>query len=487
MVYDSHMMWQLDPNGGEPAYQQIRRHFERLIVDGGLLPGQPLPTERQLAAQLGVNRSTITAAYNELRASGWIRSTPGSGTKVSDDVWGLKPGMPDWGAYASQGLFRPTLPLLRLLWDANRHPANINLARGEISPDLWPGDAIRTVIGESHSPLPLGYGDSRGEAGLRKVLAQHMAEEHGVGVSEDEILVTAGAQEGLSLIAHGLLKPGDAVAIEKPSYAYSLTVFASAGLRLFPLATDSGGLIPDEVTTLHRQHNIRMVFASPTYQNPTGTTVSAARRRRLIDVCARHRIPIVEDDAYGKLTLEGSPPPPSPLAALSSAPHQVIYVGTLSKTFAPGLRIGWITAPPAIISRLAGVKEQMNLGVSALNQVVAERILASGLWHQQRQKLQIALGRRQNAMVEAARRYLGNSVAFAPPPGGYHLWVKLNAPVADRALVETTLQHGVIVVPGSIYGAQPGFIRLTYACASEAQIADGIQRLAAALSKLQQN
>ena len=117
-------------------YRQIRRHFERLILSGRLIPGQKLPTERELARKLGVNRSTITAAYDGLRTVGLIRSTQGYGTHVSEDAWGLNPGLPDWNKYNSQGLFRPTLPILRLIWEANSNPDIINLARGEISPDL---------------------------------------------------------------------------------------------------------------------------------------------------------------------------------------------------------------------------------------------------------------------------------------------------------------------------------------------------------------
>lgn len=194
---------------------------------------------RQLAAQLGINRSTVTAAYNELRALGLIRSTPGQGTRVSEDAWELKPAGPDWKTYMSRGLFRPTLPLLRLIWEANRDSNNINLARGEISPDLWPGEAVRSVLTNRDVALPLGYSDPRGIRGLRTALAAHLALQYGFAVTADEILITAGAQEGLLLISQFLLKPGDAVAVEKPSYAYSLSLFATAGLRLFPVTVDS--------------------------------------------------------------------------------------------------------------------------------------------------------------------------------------------------------------------------------------------------------
>ena len=465
-------------------YRQIRRHFERLILSGHLIPGQKLPTERELARKLGVNRSTITAAYDGLRAVGLIRSTQGYGTHVSEDAWGLNPGLPDWNKYNSQGLFQPTLPILRLIWDANSNPDIINLARGEISPDLWPHETIRDLLASTDVPIPMGYSDPRGLTTLRSTLERHLVHRLGLHVSADEILITAGAQEGLLLISQFLLKPGDAVAIEKPSYAYSLSLFASAGLRLFPIPVDKAGLQPEAVKSLHRHHKIQMIFVGPTFQNPTGTTLTKSRRQRLLASCTDSRIPIVEDYAYGGLELEGAPATPPPLATLPEAKGQVIHVGTLSKTFAPGLRIGWIAGPHNVIERLAGAKEQMDLGVSSLGQVIAERLIATGRWEEQRQHLQHVLTRRRNTMANEITRIMGPDVEFRLPDGGYHLWLKLRTPLGERELVEASLQDGVVVVPGSVYGADAGYVRLTYACASENQIIEGIARLQKALRKL---
>ncbi|GMA49953.1 hypothetical protein GCM10025857_13100 [Alicyclobacillus contaminans] len=291
------------------------------------------------------------------------------------------------------------------------------------------------------------------------------------------ILITAGSQQGLHLVTQSLLRPGDAVALEKPSYAYSLPLFASAGVRMFPLPVDEDGLVPDEVMALHRRHRIRMVFVTPTHQNPTGTLLTPERRRRLIDICADLRIPIVEDDAHGALTLDGNPPPPPPLAAMAGADQQVIYLGTLSKTFAPGLRVGWMTGPTTVIDRIAGVREQMDFGISGITQAIAEQVLATGIWAENVRRLRSELTKRRNIMVDCLHRYFGDDLTFTIPQGSYHIWGKMKHPVRDRDLAERAIRSGVVIAPGSVYGAGPGYVRLTYASSPEADIEEGIRRL----------
>ncbi len=468
--------------GSEPAYRQIVRHIETGVRSGELLPGTRLPAERELSKQLNINRSTVSVAYDELRAKGLIRSVRGSGTRVSEDAWGLDFRIPDWAGYMAQGVFQPTLPMVRRIWEENRKFGNINLARGEMSAELWPAKQLQALISRltSHH-MALGYGDPRGEESLRAAIAVHLRSQYGLHVPADQILVTAGSQQGLLLVTQSLLRPGDAVALEKPSYAYSLALFASAGIRMFPLSVDEGGLAPDELIAMHRRHKIRMVFITPTYQNPTGTTLSSDRRKNLIDICAQLRIPIVEDDAYGTLTLQGGPRPPQPLAAMSGAGQQVVYLGTLSKTFVPGLRVGWMTGPKSVIERIAGIREQMDFGISGITQAIAQRVLTTGMWEQNVERLGAALSKRRDIMVDAAQKYFGEELAFAVPQGGYHIWGKFRRPLPDKVLLETALRYGVVVVPGSVYGEEPGYVRLTYASSSESEIEEGVRRLHAAL------
>ena len=477
------MDWHLDLTGSEAVYRIIVRHIEERVLSGEFPPGTQLPTERKLAELLKVNRSTVSIAYDELRSKGLIRSRQGSGTRVSEDAWGLDFRAPDWAGYLSQGTFQPTLPMVRRIWEENRRSENINLARGEMSAELWPIEQLRILAERLPSDVQLGYGDPRGEKGLRSAVSKHLATQYDIKVPENRILITAGSQQGLLLVIQSLLRPGDAVALEKPSYAYSLPLFASAGVRMFPIPVDEDGLVPDEVVILHRRHKIRMVFVTPTYQNPTGTVLTHERRRKLIDICTNLRIPIVEDDAHGDLTLDGSPHPPKPLAAMEGAEHQVIYLGTLSKTFAPGLRVGWMTGPTSVIDRIAGNREQMDFGISGITQSMAEQVLTTDIWVQNVNRLRSELTKRRDMMVGALKRIFDNELNFTVSHGSYHIWAKLKQPLRDKELVEAAIRHGVVVVPGSAYGAEPGYVRLTYASSREVEIEEGIRRLHEALSE----
>lgn len=468
---------------GEAVYRQIVKQIEELVLRGELAPGSLLPTERRLAEQLNINRTTVSVAYDELRSKGLIRSIQGSGTRISEDAWGMDFRAPDWAGYMSQGIYQPTLPMVRRIWEENRQPENINLARGEMSPELWPTRQLQTIVSHLPPNVQLGYGDPRGEESLRATLTKHLASENGIQVPANRILITAGSQQGLLLVTQSLLRAGDAVALEKPSYAYSLPLFASAGIRMFPIPVDDDGLVPEEVVTLHRRHKIRMLFITPTYQNPTGTVLTPERRRRLIDICTDLRIPIVEDDAHGSLTLNGSSQRPKPLASLAGADQQVIYLGTLSKTFAPGLRVGWMTGPKSVIDRISGVREQMDFGISGITQAIAEQVLTTSVWEQNIRRLRSKLTERRNIMVAAIRRHFGDRLQFSIPQGSYHIWAKLKQPMRDKELIETGIRHGVVVVPGSVYGADRGYVRLTYTSSLEAEIEEGVRRLYEALKQ----
>lgn len=477
--------WRLDTDSREPRYRQIARYFEQQIVSGQLLPGSALPTERELSMRLGINRSTVTAAYSDLRASGFVQSTQGSGTRVSETLWGDTPkrGL-NWHSYVSGGSFVPTLAIVRRIREIAAAPDTVVFSRGELSADLLPSEQLSALLRELTLSMPLDYANPKGEAETREAISAHLKEQYRVNAAPDEILLTSGAQQALHLVTHCLLNPGDAVGLEGPSYAYSRSLFVSAGLRLFQMPMDEHGLIPEEVVQLYNKHKIRMVFVNPTYQNPTGTTLSLSRRQRLLELCEERRIPIVEDDPYSLLALEGAEPPPLSLKALSSGSGHVLYMGTLSKMAAPGFRAGWIVAPAGVASRLAEAKQEMDYGYSTILQEVTKLYLTSGVWQGHLADLRQALTRRRNRMLTALQEHLGNRAEWLVPQGGYYLWCKLNRKIPDGELVREMEAHRVAVMPGSVYGAEGSSLRLSYAREPENRIEEGIRRLAAVLRRL---
>jgi GntR family transcriptional regulator of abcA and norABC len=474
-------MWKPDRSAKKPLYQQIVDHLERSISYGELPPGTTLPSERKLAEQLNVNRSTIIQAYDQLRASGRIERTVGSGTRVSRTKWGISPKhTPNWRQYTEGGTFLPNLPLMRRIREVtSNQPTIINMASGELSSDLFPNDIVSTILQQQVFNEHLGYDDPQGYDRLRHSLVSSLERNNGIQTTDSSILITSGSQQSLYLITQCLLSPGDAVAIEDPSYCYSLPMFQSAGLRLFRLPLQQDGIDPDDVVRLYRQHRIRMLFLNPNYQNPTGTVLSGSKRIRLLEVAADLGIPIVEDDPFSLTAFHGSPP-----ATLKSIDTHgiVLYIGSLSKIAASGLRIGWMIAPQSVISRLTDARQQMDFGLSIMSQWIAERLLTTDRFDRHLDRLRQSLLLKQQVMVDALTQTLQDRVSFTPPQGGLNLWCKINKDIDDGKLLEESIRRGVVYVPGSVYGSEPGFVRFSYAKPLTADIPPGIAAFAEALN-----
>ncbi|MEC0248065.1 PLP-dependent aminotransferase family protein [Paenibacillus chitinolyticus] len=482
------MRWKPRPYDHTPIFRQICTYFKEQILKGELSPGTRLPTERELALQLSVNRSTVSAAYEELRATGLVYSVQGSGTRVSESLWETTvQTAPNWDHYLGRRFFNPNASITDKIGEAAYIPGIVNMIKGELSPDLMPLGLLGELAAQIDYAQAYSYfSDKRGEPALRAVLSDFMKTRSGISASPESILVTSGVKHSLQLISNTLLQPGDAVALEGPSYIYAMQVFSSSGIRMFPLPVDEHGLIPDELPRLVHKHNIRMVFTNPTYQNPTGTTLSPARRAKLIDLCEQLRLPLVEDDPYGLLHLSGSRPVP-PLKASPEGDKIVIYLGTLSKISTPGMRTGWIVAPPPVIAKLAETKNRMGYSSSHSGERLAQLYMTSPSSVQSLISIREALTARRNTMLSTLQSELspyasvfgGNHNA----PGGYYVWLKLNLPLEDKQLVDLAVKEGVMLWPGSIYGMKKGFFRLTYASIREHEIVEGIRRIRRAFEK----
>lgn len=469
------MEWQPDKQGGTPVYRQIAEWLERQVINGDLPPGAALPAERVLAQRFGVNRGTVSAAYEELRSAGLLQSWQGSGTWVSRHLWGVQ-RVPNWHKYTNGGAFLPAYPLVKRIQEACLDPAIINLAKAELATSMIPALGPEELQRLQQNHLQLGYTHPKGDPVLREVLSRHLHDQYGISATPEEILVTSGAQQALHLISLCLLGPGDAVAMEGPSYSYSLPLFTSAGLRLYRLAMDEEGIVPDGIRRLHQEQKLRMVFANPTYHNPTGLVMSERRRKEVLATCMELRIPLVEDDAYAALAIEGSRRPPLPIKAMDAS-RAVLYVNSLSKTIAPGLRIGWLVGPRSVVERLADAKQQMDFGTSSVSQQLARAFLETDRWEAQIHRLSSFLHRQREAMVAAMQAHLADCADWKVPEGSYHIWCRLHEPREERLLLDTAIRFGVVFTPGSVYGAEPGWLRLTYSWEEEAAIAEGMRRL----------
>nr|WP_295973357.1 PLP-dependent aminotransferase family protein [uncultured Bacillus sp.] len=475
------MEWKVNRDADKPIYQQIFEFIEEKIAYGEYPPGSRLPSERKMAEQLQVNRMTIVHVYDELQASGLVERKKGSGTLVSTHKWGVLPkGITNWRKYIEGGSFLPTYPLIKRIRDeAKEMQTGFNMAGGELSADLFPAKFLQTSFSKHAFPSNLGYVHPQGHFGFRDSLASYVKMYHRINITPSSILITSGAQQALYLITHCLLNPGDAVAIEAPSYSYSLPLFQSAGLRIFGLPVDADGINPDDLVMLYRKHQIRMIFLNPTFQSPTGTVLSNSRKQKVLEISAELGIPIVEDDPVSLLNFDDKGH--YPLKSLDRSGN-VLYVGSLSKVIASSLRVGWILGPESVINRLADARQQIDFGLSIFPQLIANQFIQSAEYPKHLVYLKQELLERRNEMVSALQEFLGDKVEYTIPEGGLFIWCKIRQKVDDQKLAEEGIKHKVLFMPGSVYGAPHGYVRFTYARLKRDSIREAIFRFAQVLN-----
>ncbi|MCM3080478.1 PLP-dependent aminotransferase family protein [Brevibacillus invocatus] len=464
----------------KPRYKQIAEQMEQRISIGEFPPGHFLPSERLLAKELHVNRSTIVAAYDELQAAGVVERKRGSGTIVSRDIWGLaRTRVPNWRHLSETGSFRPNLPLIRKIRKETHTNEMIDLATGELSPDLVPHQSLKHLMTGEDFPTHLSYGHPQGNESLRDTLGNHMKTWRNIEVNPSSILITSGAQQALHLVVQCLLQPGDAVAIEEPSYCYSLPLFRSSGLRTFPLPVDKDGIIPEQLAELHRKHRIKMVFLNPNYQNPTGSLLSLERRHRLLALSAENGIPIIEDDPYSLTSFSGESVP-----TLKSLDRHgtVLYISSLTKIVASGLRIGWIVGPQTVIERLADAKQQFDYGHSIFPQWLADKFLSSSDFSRHMDLLRSQLLLRRDQLVTSLQGHFGDQAELVIPAGGIHLWCGLAGEWNESQLLREAVKRGTIFVPGHLFGAKDGYVRFTFGRADADEIREAVSRFADAFT-----
>ncbi|MEW9577362.1 PLP-dependent aminotransferase family protein [Bacillus toyonensis] len=472
-------MWKPNRQSSQPLYMQIADEIKSRISYGEFPPGSILPSERKLAKELEVNRSTVVLAYSELRSLGIVESRTGSGTRVCKHKKSTMPNpTPNWRSYTEGGNFLPNVPFLRRVREAlQQDPSLIDFARGELAPDLTPTNEINLISEKQHTSY-FGYDNPEGYLPLREALVVFLKNYLGIQTTESSILITSGSQQSLYLITQCLLSPGDAVAIEDPSYIYSLPMFQSAGIRLFRLPVDKEGIKAEDIRFLYRKHKIKMVFVNPNFQNPTGLILSNNRRREILDVVSELGIPIVEDDPFSLTAYDGNFP--STLKSLDEN-GSVIFIGSFSKILASGLRVGWMVAPHSVINRLADARLQMDLGLSVIPQNITAQFLKSEYFDPHIDHLRKNLQFKRDLLINSLQKELSDIIKFNIPQGGLNLWCKIIPKINDHKLLEESIKRGVIFSPGSIYGSDSGYIRLSYGRTFANEIESGVTKISNAL------
>lgn len=460
-----------------PIYQQIYEGLREAILSGALPEHARLPPERSLAEALGVNRSTVVHAYRSLVADGLIEQRVGSGSRVAGSV-GAQPRSPDvpwWVTLPSWrvGQFPAVLGELA----ATHHDDKISFIQGvppvEPSPLRELAVSFERVAGDPD--YVLSYGDSEGHDPLREAIAARMRK-RGCGVDARNILILTGSTQGISLVAQSLAEPGDEILVEQPTYPGALQIFQIAGLRAIPVAVDDDGMRVDHVEAILRTRRPRFIYTMPSLHNPTGVNMSADRRERLVTVAKRARVPIIEDDPYGELAAGFAP-----LVAHSA--EYVIHLSTFSKTIAPSLRLGWLTAPRTIYERLLLRKQSYDMATSLYVQAGVCDFLERA-YDEHVEALRRELTQRRSVACEAIARHWPKTMRLSRGVGGFYLWVTTARDMRARALLDNAERHGASFLFGEAFfpgsGGDHNF-RLAITPMSRERMVEGIIRIGAAL------
>lgn len=482
------MLLQLDEADRRPKGRQIVDAIQRLIQEGHLKQGEGLPSTRRLGEHLGLHRSTIATAYQELWALGWLELRPGALPRVRTRgalvppsptpdppmAWEERLVIPSGGFEPPRSLAQPE--------------GTITFTGLSMDPRLMPLEAFTRSLQATlrrWGTQVMGYGDPAGLLALRESLARRMGQ-HGIQVGAEEVLITHGAQQALDLILRGLTRPGDTVLVEAPTYDKLLRLLDLHHLRALAIPEGPSGPDWEALEQLIAKEKPALLYTMPSFQNPTGRCLSQAQREGLLALCGRLELPILEDGFEEEMKYFGRPM--LPIKSMDTR-GLVLYVGTFSKILSPGLRLGWLAGSPSCLKALTAIRRTTDLGPPPLLQASLEDFLQKGHFDQHLARLHRTFRRRMETALAALRRELEPGLAtWEPPTGGYLIWLALHGLPQGLDLEAALAAFGVGVLDGRRFFLNPKedqiFLRLSISNLDETEITEGIARLGTGLRAL---
>lgn len=481
----------INRNSDTPVYLQIKNQLRDMIISGELPAGHILPPERSLCGLLNVNRTTVVKAYSELKSDGLVEAHVGRGTIVAtkpakercNNIRQFNP-IP-WYQFFNESLESGDNHIISDIMDINCTEDIISFSGGFPSPELYPLEDLKNI----QKKLFMTYGNQlllhnpvEGLQSLRAGISSLMKSRN-ADVSARDIMIVSGSQQGLDYIARVFIKPGDTVILEEPSFFGAIQIFRSAGAKVIGVPTDNQGMKTDILEALIQRYKPKFIYTLPTFQNPSGMSMSLERRYELLSLSYKYRIPVVEDDPYSDLRYEGKAIPS--LKALDPYEH-VIYLSTFSKVLSIGLRIGWVAAPQQVIKKFSYLKQMTDLHVNTPCQYMLSEFLSQGCYEKHLTRVRKEYGEKMKLMNEALEKYKLPQVYWDKPEGGFYIWCRLPDYVTNNRLVSKAAEKGVVYLPGEIFypdGTQgESFIRLNFTFTSPSNITEGIKRLMDALA-----
>ncbi|MGL5347128.1 MAG: PLP-dependent aminotransferase family protein [Peptostreptococcaceae bacterium] len=376
---------------------------------------------------------------------------------------------------------------IRELLKLTEKPEVISFAGGLPAPELFPVEEMKkisTLVLEESGTAALQYSTTEGFAPLREHIADRMNSKNKTNVTKDNILITNGSQQGLDFSGKVFLDEGDVVLCESPSYLGAINAFKAYGPKFIEVPTDENGMIMEELEyILQTTERVKMIYVIPDFQNPTGRTWPLGRRKKFMDIISKYEIPVVEDNPYGELRFEGEN-----LPSLKSMDKKglVIFLGSFSKIFCPGYRIGWICASPEILSKYIFIKQGADLQASTISQREISKFMDIYDLDAHVKKIKEVYTRRRDLMLNTMKEEFPEGLKYTYPEGGLFTWVELPDNLDSRVIMEECVANNVAYVPGGSFfpnGGKENCFRLNYSTMSDERIVEGIKRLSTVLKK----
>jgi len=492
------MIFNLSFESGKPVYIQIKKHIERLVREGILKPGTKLPSTRELARSLGVSRNTVVQAYSLLEAEEIVQSTTGRGTYIKSGIYedkALKTKLPwegleqfDFDVFLSSSWRRISE---RVGYDYNvflssEKNASYNFFNPEeCNEHSFPIEDFRYSLSAAIKRYKYNLLSANSAYGFPPLIERItiMMRGRGIEATEENIIITSGIQQGLSLIAHLFLDPGDTVVLERFTYPGALNVFRSVKAECIGVPVDIDGINLDILENVFKRRNPKLFYCIPTFHNPIGYLLPENQRRALVDLCSRYRVILIEDDYAHELYFDGQEP-----LSIKSIDDVgcVIYMGSFSETIFPGIRISWIVAPSKIIKKISVLKKSTDLYTNLILQGALVEFIKNGYFYRYIKKKVKILRKLYTTLYNAMMRYFPDYVKFSRIKGGMFQWVELPENLDSLELLFDSRNVGVLFAPDRLFLAdewQKSGFRLSFFGLCESEIWKGIELLGSVIKK----
>lgn len=488
-----------------PLYLQIAASIRESLATGQVVAGYKMPAERDLATDLGVTRTTVLQAYQLLKSEGLLVSHVGRGTFVSADgisrnsrgdgaerlrepAHTENPTKPSWPLLFSDYSNRFTYRDIATTERAQEEEGIIDFATGSQNPRDIPDTLLRHASLEafaSHSFDGRPGSPVEGFEELRELVAKHMRYRN-VECDTRNVMILSGAEQGIDLCVRTFINPGDVVLVEQTTYFPALQAFSSADAHVVGIPLDDEGMRTDLVEEYCKRLHPKLIYTVPTFQNPTGVTMSDSRRRQLLHLASKYGFLIIEDDPYGLLDYsEDTSPAIVPLKGMENAGF-VLYLSTLSKTVTPGIRTGWMVADTQVLARVVALRRMVDQYTSSSSQRICAQLLESGEMMRHVDYLKGQYRVRRDSLVHSLAACAPQDVEYSIPRGGYYAWLKLPKGLRSTPLLEYARTRDVAFMPGKVFdaaGKDDSHLRLNFVRPEVQDIGKGVQRLCEAMTQ----